>query len=47
VKKNNGKFCVLKRNQSEIYTNNYNAEILKIWEANMVKNPNFNFLLKN
>ena len=37
--KNNGKFCLLKRGSDELFVNNYNPSILKLWQANMDIQP--------
>ncbi|KAG5666270.1 hypothetical protein PVAND_017605 [Polypedilum vanderplanki] len=37
--RNGGRFCTLKRNSNETYINNYNPEILKLWNANMDIQP--------
>ncbi|KAG5680197.1 hypothetical protein PVAND_009722 [Polypedilum vanderplanki] len=37
--RNGGRFCTLKRNSNETYINNYNREILELWNANMDIQP--------
>ncbi|KAG5674477.1 hypothetical protein PVAND_004445 [Polypedilum vanderplanki] len=37
--RNGGRFCTLKRNSNETYINNYNPEILKLWNGNMDIQP--------
>ncbi|KAF9405354.1 hypothetical protein HW555_013881 [Spodoptera exigua] len=36
---NQGQFCVLRRNESEVMINNYNLVLLELWQANMDKQP--------
>ncbi|CAH2101197.1 unnamed protein product [Euphydryas editha] len=36
---NQGRFCVLKRNESEVIINNYNSLLLELWQANMDVQP--------
>jgi len=37
--RNNGRFCILKRNSTDICINNYNPIILKLWGGNMDLQP--------
>ncbi|KAF9817320.1 hypothetical protein SFRURICE_010779 [Spodoptera frugiperda] len=37
--RNNGRFCEIQRNAEEVMINNYNATLLKIWDANMDVQP--------
>ncbi|KAH9637608.1 hypothetical protein HF086_014772 [Spodoptera exigua] len=36
---NQGRFCVLRRKESEVMINNYNLVLLELWQANMDIQP--------
>ncbi|XP_029157942.1 uncharacterized protein LOC114935487 [Nylanderia fulva] len=37
--RNNGRFCILKRNSTDVFVNNYNPTLLKLWNGNMDLQP--------